>query len=52
MAEKKSKAPTPKDVGSLYEVKGRHFYTDDRSVAGLPDFLEVQIESYNQFLHT
>jgi len=29
------KAPTSKDVGSLYDIKGRHYYTDDRSVAGL-----------------
>jgi hypothetical protein len=21
-----------KEVGSLYEIKGRHFFTDDRSV--------------------
>ena len=46
------KAPTPKDVGSLYEIKGRHYFTDDRSVAGLPELLEVQLDSYNTFLET
>jgi DNA-directed RNA polymerase subunit beta len=44
------KVPTNKDVGSLYDIKGRHYYTDDRSVAGLPDLLEVQLDSYNHFL--
>jgi len=31
-------------------IKGRHYYTDDRSVAGLPELLEVQLDSYNNFL--
>ncbi len=47
---KKSGAPTSKDVGSLYDIKGRHYYTDDRSVAGIPELLEVQLNSYNEFL--
>lgn len=38
------------EVGSLYDIKGRHYFTDDRSVAGLPDLLEVQLDSYNDFL--
>ncbi|PIE85363.1 DNA-directed RNA polymerase subunit beta [Candidatus Gracilibacteria bacterium] len=42
--------PTCKDVGSLYEIKGRHYYTDDRSIAGIPELLEVQKDSYNEFL--
>lgn len=46
------KAPTNKDVGSLYDIKGRHYYTDDRSVAGIPELLEVQLDSYNHFLNT
>ncbi len=46
------KNPTAKniEVGSLYDIKGRHYFTDDRSVAGLPDLLEVQLDSYNDFL--
>ncbi len=40
-----------KEVGSLYEIGGRHFFTDDRSIAGIPDLLEVQLDSYNDFLH-
>ena len=39
-----------KEVGSLYEIKWRHYFTDDRSIAGIPDLLEVQLDSYNEFL--
>jgi DNA-directed RNA polymerase subunit beta len=39
-----------KEVGSLYDIKGRHYYTDDRSIAGIPEMLEVQLDSYNDFL--
>jgi len=46
------KIPTSKDVGSLYDIRGRHYYTDDRSVAGIPELLEVQLDSYNTFLQT
>jgi len=38
------------EVGSLYDIKGRHYFTDDRSVAWIPDLLEVQLDSYNDFL--
>jgi len=49
---KATKAPTPQEIGSLYEIKGRHYFTDDRSVAGLPELLEVQLDSYNTFLES
>ncbi len=39
-----------KEVGSLYDIKGRHFFTDDRSVVWIPELLEVQLDSYNNFL--
>ena len=39
-----------KEVGSLYEIKGRHFFTDDRSVVWIPELLEVQLDSYRDFL--
>ena len=39
-----------KEVGSLYEIGGRHYFTDDRSIAGIPELLEVQLDSYNDFL--
>lgn len=38
------------EVGSLYEIKGRHYFTDDSSVVPIPDLLEVQLNSYNEFL--
>ncbi len=39
-----------KEIGSLYEISGRHYFTDDRSVAGIPNLLEIQLDSYNDFL--
>ena len=45
-----TKSPKGKEVGSLYDIKGRHYYTDDRSVAGIPELLEVQLDSYKEFL--
>ncbi len=47
-----TKSPKGKEVGSLYDIKGRHYYTDDRSVAGIPELLEVQLDSYKEFLDT
>jgi len=49
---KATTAPSAQDIGSLYDIKGRHYFTDDRSVAGLPELLEVQLDSYNHFLET
>jgi DNA-directed RNA polymerase subunit beta len=49
---KATKALAPQEVGSLYEIRGRYYFTDDRSVAGLPELLEVQLDSYNHFLTT
>ena len=40
-----------KQVWSLYEISGRHFFTDDKSIAGIPELLEIQLDSYNDFLH-
>lgn len=42
---------TSKKIGSLYDIKGRHYFTDDRSIAGIPELLEVQLDSYNDFLN-
>ena len=38
------------DVWSLYDIKGRHYFTDDRSIAKTPELLEVQLNSYKEFL--
>lgn len=34
----------------MYEIAGRHYFTDDTSVAWVPDLLEVQLDSYKTFL--
>lgn len=39
-----------KEVWSLYEIKGRHYFTNDKSIAWIPELLEVQLDSYKQFL--
>ncbi len=39
-----------KEVWSLYEIKGRHYFTNDKSIAGIPELLEVQLDSYKYFL--
>lgn len=38
------------DVGSLYEIQWRHYFTDDRSIAWIPELLEIQLDSYRNFL--
>lgn len=45
--------PTKKtfsDVWSLYDIAWRHYFTDDKSVAWIPELLEVQLDSYKDFL--
>jgi len=39
-----------KDIGSIYSIGGRHFFTDDRSILELPELIEVQLDSYRDFL--
>jgi DNA-directed RNA polymerase subunit beta len=46
---KKISADT-KEIWSLYEIKGRHYFTNDVSVAWVPELLEVQLDSYKTFL--
>ena len=46
----KKNAPNSADVGSIYEIGGRHFFTDDRSILELPELIEVQLDSYRDFL--
>jgi DNA-directed RNA polymerase subunit beta len=36
----------------LYDIKGRHYFTNDKSIAGIPELLEVQLDSYRDFLDT
>lgn len=55
MAKKKEAAgavtaPSPSELGAIYEVKGRYFFTDDRSILELPNLIEVQTDSFREFL--
>lgn len=55
MAKKKEaegavQAPAPSDLGAIYEVKGRYFFTDDRSILEIPNLIEVQTDSFRDFL--
>lgn len=38
-------------MGGVYEVEGRYFFTDDRSILELPNLIEVQLDSYHDFLN-
>lgn len=38
------------EIGSLYDIKGRHYFTNDKSVVWIPDLLEIQLDSYGDFL--
>jgi len=46
----KNSTTKSKEVWSLYDVKGRHYFTNDKSIAGIPELLEVQLDSYRDFL--
>lgn len=46
----KKTSQTEVEVGSLYNIKGRHYFTDDRSVVWIPELLEIQLDSYRDFL--
>ncbi|EKE26661.1 MAG: hypothetical protein ACD_4C00202G0001, partial [uncultured bacterium (gcode 4)] len=41
---------TKKDFWSLYDVKWRYFFTDDKSILEMPELIEVQLNSYKDFL--
>lgn len=46
----KKTGETKKEIGSLYDIKWRHYFTNDVSVAWVPELLEVQLDSYKTFL--
>jgi DNA-directed RNA polymerase subunit beta len=39
-----------KNLGHLYEVKWRYFFTDDKSILEVPELIEVQLNSYRDFI--
>jgi DNA-directed RNA polymerase subunit beta len=43
-------APTSKNVGQLYEIQGRYFFTHDKSTVDMPNLIEMQLDSYKDFL--
>lgn len=45
-----AKSNINEQVGSLYDIKGRHYFTDDTSIAWIPELIEVQLDSYRNFL--
>ncbi|MDD2565778.1 MAG: DNA-directed RNA polymerase subunit beta [Candidatus Gracilibacteria bacterium] len=40
------------NLGALYEIKGRYYFTDDKSILEIPELIEVQLNSYKDFLDT
>lgn len=55
MAKKKETAvssvvPQGTNLGEIYSDRGRYFFTDDRTILDLPGLIEVQLDSYNDFL--
>lgn len=40
----------PQGLGEIYSSKGRYFFTDDRTILELPGLIEVQLDSYKDFL--
>ena len=55
MAKKKetkvsSLEPQVSNLGEIYHDQGRYFFTDDRTILELPGLIEVQLDSYRDFL--
>lgn len=42
--------PAPTGLGEIYHEQGRYFFNDDRTVLELPGLIEVQLDSYRDFL--
>ncbi len=45
-----STAPQASNLGEIYSDQGRYFFTDDRTILELPGLIEVQLDSYRDFL--
>ena len=54
MSKKKETMISPEiaigEIGSLYDIQGRHFFTQDKSPINMPSLIEVQLNSYKDFL--
>jgi DNA-directed RNA polymerase subunit beta len=47
-----SVAPQVSNLGEIYSDQGRYYFTDDRTILELPGLIEVQLDSYADFLKT
>ncbi len=45
-----SSVPQVKNLGEIYCNQGRYFFNDDRTILELPGLIEVQLDSYRDFL--
>ena len=45
-------APQVSKLGEIYSDQGRYFFNDDRTILELPGLIEVQLDSYDDFLKT
>lgn len=45
-----SSLPQTTSLGEIYSDQGRYYFTDDRTILELPGLIEVQLDSYNDFL--
>ena len=44
--------PQVSKLGEIYSDQGRYFFNDDRTILELPGLIEVQLDSYDDFLKT
>lgn len=47
-----SVVPQVSKLGEIYSDQGRYFFNDDRTILELPGLIEVQLDSYDDFLKT
>jgi DNA-directed RNA polymerase subunit beta len=40
----------PADIGALYQDQGRYFFKNDKTILELPGLIEVQLDSYRDFM--
>lgn len=44
--------PPVSKLGEIYSDQGRYYFNDDRTILELPGLIEVQLDSYADFLKT
>ena len=47
---KVSSVPQVSNLGEIYSDQGRYFFNDDRTILELPGLIDVQLDSYRDFL--